>query len=183
YLGASTELHASDVDEALVADSFVTYLEGYLWDRPEAKEAFVHASELAHAHGRKVALTLSDPFCVERHRESFLELVDGHIDVLFANEHEIMHLYQSPSFEEAMAAVRGKCEIAVLTRSEQGAYVIRGDEEVRVLARPVERVVDTTGAGDLFAAGFLFGLARGKSLEECGRIAAIAAAEVISHIG
>jgi sugar/nucleoside kinase (ribokinase family) len=183
FLGASTELHARDVDESLVADSFVTYLEGYLWDRPEAKEAFVHASELAHAHGRKVALTLSDPFCVERHRESFLDLVDGHIDVLFANEHEIMHLYQTSTFEEAMDAVRGKCEIAVLTRSEKGAYVIRGDEEVRVLAKPVERVVDTTGAGDLFAAGFLFGLARGMSLDECGRIAAIAAAEVISHIG
>jgi sugar/nucleoside kinase (ribokinase family) len=183
FLGASTELRAGDVDEALVADAFVTYLEGYLWDRPEAKEAFVHAAELAHKHGRKVALTLSDPFCVERHRESFLELVDGHIDVLFANEHEIMHLYQTSSFEDALEAVRGKCEIAVLTQSEKGAHIIRGDEQVRVLAKPVERVVDTTGAGDLFAAGFLFGLARGASLEECGRIAAIAAAEVISHIG
>src|SRR5690606_28342323 len=111
FLGASTELHPADVDEALVRDAFVTYLEGYLWDRPEAKEAFVHAAELAHAHGRKVALTLSDPFCVERHRESFLELVDGHIDVLFANEHEIMHLYKAATFDEAKAAVRGKCEI------------------------------------------------------------------------
>ncbi len=183
FLGASTELHPADVDEALVRDAFVTYLEGYLWDRPEAKEAFVHAAELAHAHGRKVALTLSDPFCVERHRESFLELVDGHIDVLFANEHEIMHLYKAATFDEAKAAVRGKCEIAVLTRSEKGAHILAGDREVHVPAAPVERVVDTTGAGDLFAAGFLFGLARRKSLEECGRIAAIAAAEVISHIG
>ena len=183
YLGASVELTPDDVDADVIASARITYLEGYLWDRPTAKAAFVRASELAHAAGRRVALTLSDPFCVERHRGSFLDLVERHVDVLFANEREIISLYETDGFDEALQLVRGHCEVVALTRSEKGS-VVAGDGEVHVIdAAPVEAVVDTTGAGDLYAAGFLFGLTRGFGLAHCGRIASVCAAEVISHVG
>ena len=183
YLGASVELTRDDVPEPLVASAQITYLEGYLWDRPMAKDAFVRAAEIAHAAGRKVSLTLSDPFCVERHRVSFLELVDGHVDVLFANEREILSLYETEDFDEALRRVRGMCDVVALTRSERGSVVASRDAVQEVAAAPVERVVDTTGAGDLYAAGFLYGLTHGRDLSACGRIASICAAEVISHVG
>ncbi len=182
YLGACVELGPDDIDEALIKNSKVTYLEGYLWDKPTAKEAFLKAAKVAHDAGQKVSLTLSDSFCVDRHRASFQELVAHHVDILFANESEIISLYQASSFEDAKAAVAKRCEIAVLTRSEQGALILSDGDEVAVPAEPTE-LVDTTGAGDLYAAGFLHGLTSGKSVAECGRLGAIAAAEIISHFG
>jgi sugar/nucleoside kinase (ribokinase family) len=183
FLGACLELGPEDVDETLIAAAKVTYLEGYLWDPPRAKEAFLKAAKVAHDAGRQTALTLSDPFCVDRHRAEYRELVDGHIDVLFANEQEICSLYEVDSFDAALQEVRGRCRVAALTRSAKGA-VILGDGEVHVVdAEPVARVVDTTGAGDLFAAGFLFGYTHGHGLYDCGRMGAIAAAEIISHFG
>lgn len=183
YLGAGAELGPDDIDEALIGAAAVTYLEGYLWDPPEAKQAFVKAAQAAHSNGRRVALTLSDSFCVDRHRAEFLDLIDGHVDVLFANEHEIMSLYQTDSFEEAATHVRGRCDIAALTRSEKGSVVLAGDETYVIAPEPGVRPVDTTGAGDLYAAGFLYGLTHGADIPTCGRIASIAAAEVISHFG
>lgn len=183
FLGACVNLGPEDVDEKLIAAGRVTYLEGYLWDRPRAKQAFLAAARAAHAAKRKTSLTLSDPFCVDRHRDSFLTLVKDHIDILFANEAEIASLYQVERFDDALQRVRGHCEIAVLTRSEKGSVIVSGDEVHVVDAAPVGKVVDTTGAGDLYAAGFLYGLARGYGLACCGRIASIAAAEVISHVG
>jgi sugar/nucleoside kinase (ribokinase family) len=183
YLGASVELGPDDVDEALIASAKVTYLEGYLWDRPRAKDAFRKAAGLAHGAGRKVALTLSDPFCVERHRAEFQELVKGPVDILFANEAEIRALWQVADFDAALSTTRGLVETAALTRSEKGSVVLAGDRVERVPAEPVAKVVDTTGAGDLYAAGFLFGLTAGRPPAECARIGAIAAAEVISHMG
>ena len=183
FLGASVALGPEDLDRDLIARAKITYLEGYLWDATAAKAAFVEAAEVAHEAGRRVALTLSDPFCVERHRESFLRLVEEHIDLLFANEVEICSLYQVEDFDAALQKVRGHCEVAVLTRSARGAVILSGEEVHIVDAEPVARVVDTTGAGDLYAAGFLFGYTRGKTLHDCGRIGAIAAAEVISHYG
>ncbi len=183
YLGAAVDLGPEDIDEDLVAAAKVTYLEGYLWDRPRAKEAFVKAAEVAHRAGRKVALTLSDPFCVERHRAEFRDLVDGHVDLLFANQVEVASLYQVDTFDDALQAVRGSCEVAALTRSEKGSVVLSGDEVHVADAEPVDRVVDTTGAGDLYAGGFLYGYTQGKGLYHCARIGAIAAAEVISHVG
>ena len=183
YLGASVELGPEDIDEAVVSRAKVTYLEGYLWDPPRAKEAFAKAAECAHGAGRKVALSLSDPFCVARHRDEFRDLVDGHVDLLFANQDEIASLYQVADFDQGLQAVRGRCEIAVLTRSAKGAVVLEGDEVHVVDAEPVGQVVDTTGAGDLYAAGFLAGYTAGKGLYDCARIGAIAAAEVIAHYG
>lgn len=183
FLGAATELGPDDVDAAVVAAAKVTYLEGYLFDRPAAKAAFVKAAEAARAAGRKVSLTLSDPFCVERHRAAFRDLVEHHVDLLFANEQEICTLYEVPDFDAALQAVRNHCDVAALTRSAQGSVVLAGDEVHVVDAAPLVRLVDTTGAGDLYAAGFLFGYTRGDSLYDCGRIGAIAAAEIISHFG
>ena len=182
FLGAGAELHPDDVDPAVIAGSLVTFLEGYLWDPEEAKQAFLKAARVAHDAGRKVSLTLSDPFCVERHRDEFRDLVEGHIDILFANEDEIISLFQVSSFEAALAHLRGKCDLAALTRSEKGAVILAGDEVHTVPAEPAN-VVDTTGAGDLYAAGFLYGYTRGLDAATCGRIGAIAAAEVISHLG
>ncbi len=183
YLGASAEFGPEDVDGDTVEKAKITYLEGYLFDPPKAKEAFRKAAEIAHGAGRKVALTLSDPFCVERYRDEFRDLVDGHIDILFANEAEIVSLYQARDFDEALQQVRGMCEIAALTRSEKGSMIVAGDEVHIIDAEPVGRVVDTTGAGDLYAAGFLYGLTNGHTLAESGRIGAIAAGEIISHMG
>ena len=183
YLGAGSDLGPEDVDDALIASAQVTYLEGYLWDPPRAKEAFLKAAAIAHGAGRRFALSLSDPFCVERHREEFRDLVQGHVDLIFANESEITSLYEVATFDEALQHVRGACEIAALTRSAHGSVIVRGDEVHVLAAEPVEKVVDTTGAGDLYAAGFLYGLTHRMDLALCGRIAGIAAAEVISHFG
>ena len=183
YLGASVELGPDDVDPELVAAARITYREGYLWDPPRAKEAFRAAMAAAGRAGRTVALTLSDPFCVERHRSEFRDLVDGEVDLLFANEDEIVSLYETDTFEEAAEQVRGRCGIAVLTRSEKGSLVVTPEATHGVPAAPVQQVVDTTGAGDLYAAGFLHGLARGRDLPDCARLGSLAAAEVISHFG
>jgi sugar/nucleoside kinase (ribokinase family) len=183
YLGISVELGMAEIDGEAIRAASVTYLEGYLFDREAAKQAFVHAAETAHAAGRKVALTLSDPFCVNRHRDSFRHLVEGHVDILFANEAEIVALYETASFDSALQRVRGHCEIAALTRSEKGSVVATAGEVHVVDAQRVSKVMDTTGAGDLYAAGFLFGLTQGRPLAECGRIGSIAAAEVIQHYG
>jgi sugar/nucleoside kinase (ribokinase family) len=183
FLGAAAELGPDDIEEHTVRAAQVVYLEGYLWDPPAAKQAFIKAAEIAHDAGRKVALSLSDPFCVDRHRAEFRDLVDGHIDVLFANEEEIKSLYETQSFDAALQQVRGKCDIAALTRSAKGSVVVAGDEVHVVDPEPVDKVVDTTGAGDLYASGFLYGLTHGYGLAQCGRIAGICAAEVIAHMG
>lgn len=183
YLGVSTLLAFDDLDASIVAAGAVLYLEGYLFDRDEAKHAFRQAASLAHGHGRVVALTLSDAFCVDRHRSDFRALVRDEIDVLFANEDELKSLYEVDDFDEAVALLRHDCHIAAVTRSEKGSVIVTRDDVHAVPAAPVAAVVDTTGAGDLFAAGFLRGLTQGKDLTSCARIGAIAAAEVISHVG
>ncbi len=183
YLGACLELGPADIDADLVGHAQVTYLEGYLWDPPLAKEAFRKAADIAHQAGRKVSLSLSDPFCVERHRAEFVELVKNRVDILFANEHEICSLWQVTDFDAALRMTRDHCEVAALTRSEKGSVVLSGGEVHAVEAAKVARLVDTTGAGDLYAAGFLYGLTSGRGLPECGRIASLAAAEAISHYG
>ena len=182
FLGAGAELDESYIDEAVVASSAVTYLEGYVWDPPAAKEAVRRAAAIAHEADRRVALTLSDPFCVERHREEFLELIERDIDILFANEHEVTMLYEVDTFDEALHRVRGHCAIAALTRGPQGSVIVAGDD-IHVIDAPPVDVIDTTGAGDLYAAGFLYGLTHGHELATCGRLASLAAAEVISHLG
>jgi sugar/nucleoside kinase (ribokinase family) len=184
YLGAAQNLGPPDIDIATVAAAAITYLEGYLWDPRDAKDAFLKAAAAAHAAGRLVALTLSDAFCVDRWRDEFIELVRGRtVDVLLANESELHSLYQTADFDTALKAVRSDAKLAVITRGEMGCVVIAGGETHAVAACPVERVVDSTGAGDLFAAGFLFGLARGSDLATAARIGGLAAAEVIQHIG
>lgn len=183
FLGACVELGPEDIDETLIANSQVTYLEGYLWDPPRAKEAFRKAASVAHGAGRKVSLSLSDSFCVHRHHAEFLDLVENHVDILFANEHEITALYKTDRFKDALEAVKRLGKVAALTRSEKGAVIVSGGAVVEVPAAPVERVVDTTGAGDLYAAGFLHGFTRGLSPAVCGRLGAVAAAEVIGHVG
>jgi sugar/nucleoside kinase (ribokinase family) len=183
FLGASVRLGPRDIDGRLISRGKVLYLEGYLFDPPEAQEAFRVAAGMAHAAGRKVSLTLSDPFCVERHRAAFLELVDRHVDILFANEAEICALYEVGDFDTALQRVRGHCEVAALTRGARGSIVVDHDTVHVVAAHPVETLVDTTGAGDLYAAGFLFGWSRGLDPAACGRLGSVAAAEVISHVG
>ena len=183
FLGASVELSPNDIDTDLIAQAKVTYLEGYLFDRDQAKAAFIAAAEAAHASGHRVALTLSDPFCVDRHRSDFLRLVENHVDILFANEDEIKSLFLQDNFEDAKSAISKHVEVAVLTRGAEGAVIISGDQDIIIPAAPVKEVLDTTGAGDQFAAGFLYGFTQDLGLEEAGRLGAIAAAEVISHIG
>jgi sugar/nucleoside kinase (ribokinase family) len=184
YLGAAQELMPADIDAAEVAASALLYLEGYLWDPASAKEAFVKASTIAHGAGRQVALTLSDSFCVDRYRGEFLDLMrNGTVDLVFANEAELHSLYQSSDFETALKQLRSDAKLAVVTRSEKGCVIASKDGVTEVPAFPVGKIVDTTGAGDLFAAGFLFGLARGAGHENAGRLGALAAAEVIQHIG
>ena len=183
YLGASTLLGGNAISPDTVTSGGIIYLEGYLFDRDEAKAAFRAAASIAHDAGRQVALSLSDSFCVDRHRDEFLDLVNGHVDILFANEDEITSLYQVDSFDEAVERVRGSVSIAALTRSADGSTVATTDGLIHVAAEPVAHVVDTTGAGDLYAAGFLFGLARDCDLASCARLGSIAAAEVISHVG
>ena len=184
YLGAAQELTPADIDADQVAASAVLYLEGYLWDPTSAKEAFVKAATAAHQAGRQVALTLSDAFCVDRYRGEFLDLMRSHtVDLIFANEAELGSLYQSTDFDAALTQLRGDVKLGVVTRSEKGCVVASKDSVIAVPAFPIAKMVDTTGAGDLFAAGFLFGLARGASHENGGRLGALAAAEVIQHIG
>jgi sugar/nucleoside kinase (ribokinase family) len=184
FLGAAQDLHPRDIDSQIVAGSAITYLEGYLWDPAHAKEAFIKAAAIAHEAKRLVALTLSDAFCVDRWRDEFLHLIrSGTVDLLFANEAELRSLYQTTDFDTAIAALRHDARHAVITRSAAGCVVIDGSNTIAAPAFPVERVVDTTGAGDLFAAGFLFGLARGLSNEKAAALGALAAAEVISHLG
>ncbi len=183
YLGASTLLSPEDIDAELIRKGEKLFLEGYLFDRDEAKAAFVHAAEIARAGKRQVALTLSDKFCVDRHRESFRHLVAGHVDILFANEAEILSLYESDDLGAAIEAARKDCPVVAVTRSALGSLIATRDDTVEVRAFPVDKVVDSTGAGDLYAAGFLFGLARERPLAECGALASLAAAEVISHMG
>lgn len=184
FLGASVMFSPPDVDAATVRDAGIVYLEGYLFDRDAAKAAFVHAAEIAGAAGRKVSLTLSDSFCVDRHRDSFRHLIRGHVDVLFANEAELLALYETDDFDAAVEALRAESPLAAITRGEKGSTVIaEGAEPLHVAAEPVDTIVDTTGAGDQYAAGFLFGLSRGLPLGICARLGHIAAAEVISHYG
>ena len=182
-LGASATLEPNDIDHDTVANASITFLEGYLWDPDLAKRAFLRAAGIAHAAGRKVALSLSDPFCVERHREEFRELVDRHIDVLFANQDEIISLYEAETFNQALAGLRGRCEVAAVTRGAQGSVILSGESLIEIDAEPVQRVVDSTGAGALYASGFLCGLSEGRDLATCGRIGSIAAGEIISHFG
>jgi sugar/nucleoside kinase (ribokinase family) len=183
FLGACVDLGPEDVDPAIIAAAQVTYLEGYLFDPPRAKEAFRKAASLAHAAGRRVSLSLSDPFCVGRYRDEFRDLVANHVDVLFANESEICSLYETDDFDAAAAQVRGQCEIAALTRSAKGSVVVAGDHTHLIDAARVEKVLDTTGAGDLYASGFLFGLTHGRDLTTCGKLGSLCAAEAISHFG
>lgn len=183
FLGACVEFSESDVDEQVIRDSKVIYLEGYLFDKDTAKAAYLKATKIAREAGTKVALTLSDAFCVERHRADFQKLVKNDVDILFANETEIMALYQSKSFDEAVAAVRGQCEVVAITRSEKGSVVLTADTLDAVPAVPVKQVIDTTGAGDQHAAGFLFGYVRGLALPRCAELGSLAASEVISHVG
>ena len=184
YLGAAQDLHPRDIDPDAIAASAITYLEGYLWDPKHAKDAFLKAAAAAHEAKRMVALTLSDAFCVDRWRDEFLGLVrDGTVDLLFANEAELRSLYQTADFDTALAALRREARLAVVTRSEHGCVVAARDKVLAVPASPVERVVDTTGAGDLFAAGFLYGLSQGASHERAASLGALAAAEVIQHLG
>jgi sugar/nucleoside kinase (ribokinase family) len=184
YLGAAQELMAGDIDAAQIAASSVVYLEGYLWDPKTAKEAFVKAATIAHGAGRQVALTLSDSFCVDRYRDEFLDLMRKRtVDLVFANEAELHSLYQTSDFDTALGQLRADTKLGVVTRSEKGCVVASADGVIAVPAFPIEKMVDTTGAGDLFAAGFLFGLVRGAGHENAGRLGALAAAEVIQHIG
>jgi sugar/nucleoside kinase (ribokinase family) len=183
YLGAGAEIDPADVDEQRIASAAVTYLEGYLWDEAKAKDAIRRASSAARDAGRLVALTLSDPFCVDRHRDEFRSLIETDIDVLFANEHEITMLYEVDDFDEAARRVAEVVDVAALTRGPKGSVVVGRGERHVVNAEPVAQLIDTTGAGDLYAAGFLFGLTRGRDLATCGRLASVAAAEVISHLG
>jgi sugar/nucleoside kinase (ribokinase family) len=184
YLGAAQDLTPEDLDEAAIAASEVVYLEGYLWDPPQAKAAFVKAAEIAHKAGRRVALTLSDAFCVDRYRGEFLDLLrKGTVDIVFANEHELRSLYETADFAVATLALQKDARLAIVTRSEKGCVVVTPEEVHAVPAARVEQVVDVTGAGDLFAAGFLTGLARGKDHRSAAQLGALAAAEVIQHIG
>jgi len=184
FLGACQQLTPADIDPDVVAATSITYLEGYLWDPPLAKEAFRKASKIAHDAGREVSLTLSDSFCVDRFRDEFLDLIKtGAVDVVFANEHELHALYQTADFDTALAALRADCRLAAVTLGEKGSLIVRGEETVEIAAEPVDRIEDLTGAGDLFASGFLNGYAAGADLAVCGRLGSIAAAEIISHIG
>jgi len=184
YLGAAQELTPDDIDVAQVAASAMIYLEGYLWDPKSAKEAFVKASTIAHDSDRQVALTLSDAFCVGRYRAEFLDLMrNGTVDLIFANEAELTSLYETPDFDSALSQLRDDTKLGIVTRGEKGCVVASKDGVVAVPAFPIQKLVDTTGAGDLFAAGFLFGLVRGAGYENAGRLGALAAAEIIQHIG
>ena len=183
YLGAAEQLQPEDIDPDVIAAAKVTYMEGYLWDKPGACEAFLKAMRIAHEHGRQVSLSLSDIFCVERHRADFLDLVQNRVDILFANEEELKSLYRTGDWDVAIEAVRGRGAIAAITRSEHGSIIVTGEGDIAIEPEAVARLVDSTGAGDLYAAGFLFALTRGDDLASAGRLGSIAAAEVLQHLG
>lgn len=184
YLGACVELGPEDVDAEIVAASKVTYFEGYLWDPPRAKEAIRNCADIAHDNGREVSMTLSDPFCVDRYRDEFLDLMrSGTVDIVFANEHEAMSLYQTSSLEASVDALEADCRLAIVTRGENGSIVARKGERVTVSAIEISELVDTTGAGDLYAAGFLHGYTQNRSMEECANLGSLAAGLVIQQIG
>ena len=183
FLGISSLLTPADLDQGAIAAGAVLYLEGYLYDQPEAKIAFRAAAEIAHQYDRQVSLTLSDSFCVDRHRADFRALISDEIDILFGNEAELLALYETDTFEFAVTQLRQDCSVAAITRSELGSVVVTKDGVVEVAAQPVDQVIDTTGAGDLYAAGFLYGYTRGMNLHTCATLGHIAAAEVISHVG
>lgn len=183
YLGVSSFLCPSDVDLGLVASAKVLYMEGYLFDRDDAKEAFRAAARAARAAGRIVSLTLSDSFCVDRHRDDFRALVRDECNLVFGNAEELISLYEVDSFDAAIAALRADGTMGAVTRGKDGSVVVTADEVIEIAVEPVAQVLDTTGAGDLYASGFLYGLTQGLSLAECGRLGSIAAAEVISHVG
>jgi sugar/nucleoside kinase (ribokinase family) len=183
FLGASTRLTPADVDPRIIESSRIVYLEGYLFDPSDAREAFAKAAGLARAAGRLIAFTLSDAFVVHRHREALLGFIDSEVDVLLANEAELTALFQTDDFDAALRALRGRARLAAVTRGAQGSAILAGDDIHAVPAAPVQKVVDTTGAGDQYAAGFLFGLGQGRALDVCGRLGSLAAAEVISHYG
>ncbi len=183
FLGASSLLGVDDVDDATIASGKVLYMEGYLFDRDDAKAAFRHAAAVAHEAGGMVSLTLSDSFCVDRHRDDFAALVSDEVDLLFGNEAELVSLYQTETFDEAVAELRRHCQFAAVTTGAKGSVIVTDDDLIEVPAHPVRKVVDTTGAGDLYASGFMHGVTTGRPLAECGRLASIAASEVISHVG
>ncbi len=184
YLGACVDLGPEHVEEDVVKDSKVTYFEGYLWDPPRAKEAILECSRIAHEAGREVSMTLSDTFCVGRYRDEFLDLMrSGKVDIVFANEQEAMSLYETDDFELALDKISADCKLAAVTLSERGAVIVRGNERIKVPAMLIDQLVDTTGAGDLFAAGFLVAYTRGRSLEECGKLGCLAAGIVIQQLG
>ena len=183
FLGAAARLSPVDVDPAVIEAARIVYLEGYLFDPDEARQAFAKAAGLARASDRLIAITLSDAFVVDRHRPALLGFIDSQVDVLFANEAEITSLFGTTNFDEAIHAIRGRAKISAITRSEKGSVIVTGDTIHQIEASPIEKVVDTTGAGDQYAAGFLFGLAQGRALDYCGRLGSLAAAEVISHYG
>lgn len=181
--GAAEELSPDDIEPDVVASGRITYLEGYSFESPRSKRAFYRAAEISHGAGHRIALTLSDPFCVDRHRHDFIQLVQNHVDILFANEEEIKSLFMTQTLEDAASAVSEHCSIAILTRGEHGALIISEGKQTFIPTAPVSKVVDTTGAGDQFAAGFLYGLSQDMPVDVCGRLGAMAAAEVISHVG
>ncbi|MGG7517438.1 adenosine kinase [Allorhizobium undicola] len=184
YLGACVEFGPEDVEPDVVAASRVTYFEGYLWDPPRAKEAIVECARIAHANGREVSMTLSDSFCVHRYRDEFLDLMrSGTVDIVFANEQEVLALYETENFEDALERLASDCKLAAVTMSEKGAVIVRGKERIRIPATAIEELVDTTGAGDLFAAGFLYGYTSDRSLEDCGKLGCLSAGIVIQQIG
>lgn len=184
YLGACVDLGPEHVEEDVVKDSKVTYFEGYLWDPPRAKEAILECSRIAHEAGREVSMTLSDPFCVGRYRDEFLDLMrSGKVDIVFANKQEALSLYETDDFELALDKISADCKLAAVTMSEEGAVIVRGDERIKIPALPIRELVDTTGAGDLFAAGFLAGYTKNRSLEDCGKLGCLAAGIVIQQVG
>lgn len=184
YLGACVKLSSKDIDSDVVGASAITYFEGYLWDPADAKDAIRLAAQIAHDNNRKTAITLSDPFCVDRYRTEFLELMrSGTVDIVFANESELKSLYETSDLPSAIDALRNDCELAAVTRGEEGSIIISREKTVEVPAHPIQELSDTTGAGDLYAAGFLFGLTNGRTQEECGMLGSLAASEVIQHVG
>lgn len=183
YLGASVQLEPDDLDLSMVRDTKILYLEGYLWDSPAAKRAFIAAAEACKKAGGQVALSLSDGFCVARHRESFIDLVDSHVDVLFANESEIIALYETSNFDAAVERVKGACKVAALTCSEKGSLVLGDNQSWDIKSYNLGPVVDTTGAGDLYAGGFLFGYTNGKTLQRCGELGSLCAGQVVTQLG
>lgn len=184
YLGACVELGVEDIESSKVSTARVTYFEGYLWDPPRAKEAIKFAAKIAHEHGHEVAMTLSDPLCVDRYRDEFLQLMrSGTVDIVFANEAEVKSLYQTSSFKSALEALRADCKWAAVTRSEKGSVVITGEETISVPAIEIDDLVDTTGAGDLYAAGFLFGYTNGRNFEDCAQLGSLAAGYIIQQVG